>query len=163
MPNLTPFEIALLILGAVLIAALAAILWWRFAGDRVKALIAGWMALPLFWKIVLPVVFGAFVLHGSVKRGEVVGEGKGGADFSRVEQVGRVEGGEENVANGASVANSNFQFPIGNIGIDNWQHSHNGNILHLSSGQWGMPIVTDEDIARGYRLESANTSKAGAA
>ena len=64
MPNLTPFEIALLILGAVLIAALAAILWWRFAGDRVKALIAGWMALPLFWKIVLPVVFGAFVLHG---------------------------------------------------------------------------------------------------
>ena len=67
MPNLTPFEIALLILGAVLVAALAAILWWRLAGDRVKALIAGWMALPLFWKIVLPVVFGAFVLHGSIK------------------------------------------------------------------------------------------------
>ena len=39
MPNLTPFEIALLILGAVLIAALAAILWWHLAGDRVKALI----------------------------------------------------------------------------------------------------------------------------
>ena len=57
MPNLTPFEIALLILGAVLVAALAAILWWHLAGDRVKALIAGWMALPLFWKIVLPVVF----------------------------------------------------------------------------------------------------------
>ena len=91
MPNLTPFEIALLILGAVLIAALAAILWWHLAGDRVKALIAGWLALPLFWKIVLPVVFGAFVLHGSVKRGEVVGEG--GEDFNRVEQVERAEGG----------------------------------------------------------------------
>ena len=59
MLNLTSFEIALLILCAVLIIALAAILWWRFAGDRVKALIAGWLALPLLWKIVLPVVFGA--------------------------------------------------------------------------------------------------------
>ena len=57
MPNLTPFEIALLILCAVLIVALGVILWWRLAGDRVKALIAGWMALLLFWKIVLPVVF----------------------------------------------------------------------------------------------------------
>ena len=126
------------------------------------------------WKVVLPVVFGAFVLHGSVKRGEVVGEG--GEDFNRVERADRVDGDEsdfgrkerkerveENVANGASVANSNFQFPIGNIGIDNWQHFHNGNILQGSSGQWGMLIVTDEDIARGYRLESANTSKAGAA
>ena len=93
MPNLTPFEIALLVLGAVLVAALAAILWWHLAGDRVKALIAGWLALPLFWKIVLPVVFGAFVLHGSVKRGEVVGEGEGGEDFNHVEQVERVEGG----------------------------------------------------------------------
>ena len=74
MPNLTPFEVALLILGAVLVAALAVILWWHLAGDRVKALIAGWLALPLFWKIVLPVVFGAFVLHGSVKKGEVVGD-----------------------------------------------------------------------------------------
>ena len=97
--------------------------------------------------------FGAFVLHGSVKRGE------GGEDFSRVERVDRVDGGEENVANGASVANSNFQFPIGNIGIDNWKHSHNGNILQSSSGQWGMPIVTDEDIARGYWLESVSASK----
>jgi hypothetical protein len=26
-----------------------------------------------------------------------------------------------------------------------------------------LPIVTDEDIARGYWLESVNTSKAGAA
>ena len=72
MSNLTLFETILLVLCAVLIAALAAILWWHLAGDRVKALIAGWMALPLFWRLVLPVVFGAFVLHGSVKRGEVV-------------------------------------------------------------------------------------------
>ena len=73
--DLTPFEIALLVLVAVLIAVLAAILWWRIAGERVKALIAGWLALPLLWKIVLPMVFGAFVLYGSVERGEVVGEG----------------------------------------------------------------------------------------
>ena len=53
------FEIALLSLGAVLIAALGVILWWQMAGDMVKALIAGWLALPLYWKIVLPVVFGA--------------------------------------------------------------------------------------------------------
>ena len=85
MPNLTPFEIALLILCAVLVTVLAAILWWRFAGDRVKALIAGWLALPLFWKIVLPVVFGAFVLHGSVKRGD--GDGVVGDSCS-----GRMEG-----------------------------------------------------------------------
>ena len=109
MPNLTSFEIALLILCAVLIAALAAILWWHLAGDRVKALIAGWLALPLFWKIVLPVVFGAFVLHGSIKSdgvGECGSEGVGGIQLS---------------------------------------------------------TVSDEDIARGYRLESAITSKAGAA
>ena len=58
MPNLTPFEITLLVFGAVLVAALAAIMWWRMAGERVKALIAGWLALPLLWKIVLPVVLG---------------------------------------------------------------------------------------------------------
>ena len=86
------FEIILLSLAAVLIAALGVILWWRLAGDRVKALIAGWLALPLFWKIVLPMVFGAFVLHGSVKRGEVVGEGEGeGSEvFSRAEVGDRV-------------------------------------------------------------------------
>ena len=73
MLNLSIFEIALLALCAVLTAVLLAIMWWRIAGERVKALIAGWLALPLLWKIVLPVVFGAFVLHGSVKKGEVVG------------------------------------------------------------------------------------------
>ena len=62
----------------MLTAVQLAVMWWRIAGERVKALIAGWLALPLLWKIVLPVVFGAFVLYGSVKRGEVVGEGEGG-------------------------------------------------------------------------------------
>ena len=94
MPNLTLFETTLLAIGAVLIAVLLAVMWWRIAGERVKALIAGWLALPLFWKIVLPMVFGAFVLHGSVKRGEVVGEGEGGEVFNRVGHVDRVEGRE---------------------------------------------------------------------
>ena len=62
MLNLSLFEITLLVLGAVLTAVLFAVLWWRIAGERVKALIAGWLALPLLWKIVLPMVFGAFVL-----------------------------------------------------------------------------------------------------
>ena len=95
MLDLRLFETTLLVLCAVLTAMLLAIMWWRIAGERVKALIAGWVALPLLWKIVLPMVFGAFVLHGSVKRGE-------------------------NVANVVSVANSNFQLAtlvltIGNI------------------------------------------------
>ena len=68
MQNLTPFEFALLAIGAALTAVLLAIMWWRIAGERVKSLIAGWWALPLLWKIVLPMVFGAFVLHGSVER-----------------------------------------------------------------------------------------------
>ena len=72
MLNLTIFEIALLVLCAVLIAVLLAVMWWRIAGERVKALWRGWLALPLLWKIVLPMVFGAFVLHGSVERGDNV-------------------------------------------------------------------------------------------
>ena len=55
--DFTPFEIVLLILCAVLTAVLLAVMWWKIAGERVKALIAGWLALPLLWKIVLPVVF----------------------------------------------------------------------------------------------------------
>ena len=92
MLNLTTFEIALLVLCAVLTAVLLSIMWWRIAGERVKALIAGWWALPLLWKIVLPMVFGAFVLYGSAKRGEVVGEGQGeGREvFSRAEEEDRV-------------------------------------------------------------------------
>ena len=41
MLDLTTFEIALLALYAVLIAVLLAVVWWRIAGERVKALIAG--------------------------------------------------------------------------------------------------------------------------
>ena len=48
MPNLTLFEITLLVLCAVLTAVLLAIMWWKMAGERVKALIAGWLKLPLF-------------------------------------------------------------------------------------------------------------------
>ena len=92
MLNLTLFEIILLSLAAVLVTSLGIILWWRLVGERVKALIAGWLALPLLWKIVLPMVFGAFVLHGSAKRGEVVGEvqGEGSEVFSRAEVEDRV-------------------------------------------------------------------------
>ena len=150
MLNLTTFETTLLVLCAVLTAVLMAIMWWRIAGERVKALIAGWLALPLFWKIVLPVVFGAFVLHGSVKR-------------------------SDNVANVKvlTIANANSQLETG---TGNWQYSHNGNIQQenstlqlqlktttITSSLLQPPTLSDEDIARGYRLESAITSKAGAA
>ena len=117
MLNLFIFEITLLVLCAVLIAVLLAIMWWRIAGDRVKALIAGWLALPLLWKIVLPVVFGAFVLYGSVKRGD-------------------------NVANVKvfPIANANSQSACAEAtagkletGTGNWQYSYNGNIQQGSS------------------------------
>ncbi len=123
MPNLTPFEITLLVLGAVLVAALGVILWWRFAGDMVKALIAGWMALPLFWKIILPVVFGAFVLHGTVKR-------------------------DDNVANVKvlPIANANSQLETG---TGNWQHSHNGNIQQEDSAlQLQLKTTTSQIVER---------------
>ena len=128
MLNLSIFEIALLALCAVLTAVLLAIMWWRIAGERVKALIAGWLALPLLWKIVLPVVFGAFVLHGSVKKGEVVGNSCSG----------RKEG-----------ENSTLQLQL--------------KTTTITSSLLQPPTLSDEDIARGYRLESAITSKAGAA
>ena len=50
MLNFSIFEIALLALCAVLTAVLVAIMWWRIAGERVKALWRGWLALPLLWK-----------------------------------------------------------------------------------------------------------------
>ena len=131
MLNPSIFEIALLVLCAVLIAVLLAIVWWRLAGERVKALIAGWLALPLLWKIVLPVVFGAFVLHGSVKRGD-------------------------NVANVVSVANPNSQLSTGNIGIDNWQHSHNGNIQQENSTLQLQLKTTTSQIVNRTRSQPMN-------
>ena len=41
MLNPSIFEIILLSLGAVLTAVLLVIMWWRIAGERVKALVAG--------------------------------------------------------------------------------------------------------------------------
>ena len=70
MLNLSIFEIALLILCAVLTAVLLAIMWWRIAGERVKALIAGWLALPLLWKIVLPMVFAGVSAPALIKGDE---------------------------------------------------------------------------------------------
>ena len=58
MSDLPLFETTLLVFGAVLVAAIAAVVWWRIAGERVKALWRGWLKLPFLWKIVLPVVFG---------------------------------------------------------------------------------------------------------
>ena len=133
MLNLSLFEIALLALCAVLTAVLMAIMWWRIAGERVKALIAGWLALPLFWKIVLPVVFGAFVLHGSVKKGEVSGEGEEVVGDSC---SGRKEGG-----------NSILQLQL--------------KTTTITSSLLQSPTLSDEDIARGYWLESVSTSKVG--
>ena len=140
--DLTPFEIALLILCAVLIVALGVILWWRFAGDRVKALIAGWLALPLVWKIVLPVVFAGVSAPALFK----------GDDDKEIDRQ-KIEYYREIFAAGmyftpevaeALMAN-NPENPVNHVQLQN-----------------GIS-VSDEDIARGYRLESAITSKAGAA
>ncbi|MBO5647235.1 MAG: hypothetical protein J6S30_00500 [Kiritimatiellae bacterium] len=132
MLDISLFDTILVVLCAVLVTALAAILWWCIAGERVKEIWRGWLALPLLWKIVLPVVFGAFVLHGSVKRGEVVGEGVGDSCS------GRKAGGK-----------STLQLQL--------------NTTTTTPSLLQSSTVSDEDIARGYRLESANTSKAGAA
>ena len=129
MPNLTPFEIALLILCAVLIVALGVILWWRFAGDRVKALIAGWLALPLLWKIVLPVVFAGVSAPALFK-----------GDEDKKSELQKLEYYREIFAAGA-----NFTPEVAEA------------LMAKSIS------VSDEDIVRGYRLESAITSKAGAA
>ena len=57
----------------------------------------------------------------------------------------------ENVANVASVANTNAQSPIGNIGIDNWQHSHNGNIQR---GHNGTLATFNNILVHGDNLEA---------
>ena len=130
MLNLSIFETTLLILCAVLTAVLLAIMWWRIAGERVKALVAGWLALPLLWKIVLPMVFGAFVLHGSVKKGEVSGEGEEVVGDSC---SGRKEGG-----------NSILQLQL--------------KTTTITSSLLQSHTLSDEDITRGYWLESVITN-----
>ena len=57
-------------IGVALVAALLVIVWWNVVEGRLKELWREWSKLPLFWKMVLSVVFGAFVLHGSTKTGE---------------------------------------------------------------------------------------------
>ena len=71
MLDLGYLESALLFLSAALLTALCALAWWKVVGGRVKELIGEWRRLPLFWKIVLPIVFAAFCLHGSTKNGNV--------------------------------------------------------------------------------------------
>ena len=142
MPNLTPFEIALLILGAVLVAALVAILWWHLAGDRVKALIAGWMALPLFWKIVLPVVF-AGVSAPALFKGDEDKE----SDRQKIEYYREI-----------FAAGVYFTPEVAEALMAN----NPENLVNPVQPKKSI-LVSDEDIARGYRLESAITSKAGAA
>ena len=137
MLNLTPFEIALLILGAVLIAALAAILWWHLAGDRVKALIAGWMALPLFWKIVLPVVF-AGVSAPALFKGDEDKE----SDRQKIEYYQEI-----------FAAGVYFTPEVAEVLMAN----NPENLVNPVQLQNGIS-VSDEDIARGYWLESVITN-----
>ena len=137
MPNLTPFEIALLILGAVLIAALGAILWWHLAGDRVKALIAGWMALPLFWKIVLPVVF-AGVSAPALFKGDEDKE----SDRQKIEYYREI-----------FAAGVHFTPEVAEALMAN----NPENLVNPVQPKKSI-LVFDEDIVRGYRLESAITN-----
>ncbi|MBO5647401.1 MAG: hypothetical protein J6S30_01380, partial [Kiritimatiellae bacterium] len=71
MLDLGYLESALLLLCAALLTAFFALVWWKAVGGRVKELISEWRGLPIFWRIILPVVFGAFCLHGSTKNGNV--------------------------------------------------------------------------------------------
>ena len=74
MLDLGYLESALLLLSAALLTALCALAWWKVVGGRVKELMSEWRRLPIFWRIILPVVFGAFCLHGSTKNGNVASE-----------------------------------------------------------------------------------------
>ena len=74
MLDLGYLESALLLLSAALLTAFCALVWWKVVGGRVKELISEWQRLPVFWKVVLPLVFGAFCLHGSTKNGNVASE-----------------------------------------------------------------------------------------
>ena len=71
MLDLGYLESALLLLSAALLAVLCALVWWKVVGRRVKELLGEWRRLPVLWKVILPLVFGAFCLHGSTKNGKV--------------------------------------------------------------------------------------------
>ena len=142
MLNLSIFEIALLILCAVLTAVLLAIRWWRIAGESVKALIAGWLSLPLLWKIVLPVVFAGVSAPALIK---------GDDDEARV--VPDCEYAREFFAAGVYFTPEVAEALMAN---------NPENLVNPVQTKKNIS-VSDEDIARGYRLESAITSKAGAA
>ncbi|MBR4894281.1 MAG: hypothetical protein IKZ36_03680, partial [Kiritimatiellae bacterium] len=137
MPNLTPFEIALLILGAVLVAALAAIMWWRLAGERVKALIAGWLALPLLWKIVLPMVFAGVSAPALFK----------GDDDKEIE-LQKLEYFQEIFAAGVYFTPEVAEALMAN---------NPENLVNPVQSKKSIS-VSDEDIARGYWLESVATN-----
>ena len=69
----------------------------------------------------------------------------------------------DNVANVVSVANPNSQLSTGNIGIDNWQHSHNGNIQQENSTLQlqltTTTTLTNTDFERGFVLTRIGTNE----
>ena len=140
MLNLPIFEITLLVLCAVLTAVLLAVMWWRIAGDRVKALIAGWLALPLLWKIVLPMVFAGVSAPALFK----------GDDDKEIE-LQKLEYFQEIFAAGVC-----FTPEVAEALMVNKPE----NLVNPVQSKKSIS-VSDEDIARGYRLESLSTSKVG--
>ena len=140
MLNLPIFEITLLVLCAVLTAVLLAVMWWRIAGDRVKALIAGWLALPLLWKIVLPMVFAGVSAPALFK----------GDDDKEIE-LQKLEYFQEIFAAGVY-----FTPEVAEALMANKPE----NLVNPVQSKKSIS-VSDEDIARGYRLESVSTSKVG--
>ena len=137
MLDLTPFEIVLLILCAVLTAVLAAVLWWRIAGERVKALIAGWLALPLLWKIVLPMVFAGVSAPALFK----------GDDDKEIE-LQKLEYFQEIFAAGVYFTPEVAEALMAN---------NPENLVNPVQTKKSIS-VSDEDIARGYWLESVATN-----
>ena len=69
----------------------------------------------------------------------------------------------DNVANVVSVANPNSQLSTGNIGIDNWQHFHNGNIQQENSTLQlqltTTTTLTNTDFERGFVLTRIGTNE----
>ena len=140
MPNLSIFEIALLILCAVLTAVLLTVVWWRIAGERVKAIWRGWCKLPLLWKIVLPVVFAGVSAPALIK-----------GDEDKARMVADREYAREFFAAGVYFTPEVAEALMAN---------HRENLVNPVQTKKSIS-VSDEDIARGYWLESVSTSKVG--